>query len=90
MKFLKDPHARLDFMIDWSQWLNSDTIISSEWVLPDGADDLIVNTSEFTATTATVWISGGLADKKYLVANRITTAAGRIDDRSIQLTVKNR
>jgi hypothetical protein len=41
-------------------------------------------------TTATAWISGGSVGRSYEVTNRITTALGRIVDRTIVLKVIER
>lgn len=43
-----------------------------------------------TATKATVWLSGGTAGQIYTVTNRITTAAGRTEDRSFAIRVEER
>lgn len=81
--FLKDPNAVLDYQIDWSTWLGSDTIASSSWVIPTGITE---DSDSNTTTTATVWLSGGTAGTTYTVTNRIVTAGGRTEDRS--LTIK--
>lgn len=81
--FLKDPDAVLDYQIDWSTWLGSDTIASSSWVIPTGITE---DSDSNTTTTATVWLSGGTAGTTYTVTNRIVTAGGRTEDRS--LTIK--
>ena len=83
-RFIKDPDALLDYTIDWSDWLGSDTILTSEWFVSEGiTDDHETNTS----TSATVWLSGGTAGVAYLLTNRVTTALGRIDDRVITIWV---
>lgn len=83
----KDPSANLDYKIDWELWLAGDTISSSQWTVATG----VTKGSETnTTTTATVWISGGTAGSRYTITNRITTAAGRIDERSIILRVLDR
>ena len=85
--FIKDPDATLDYRINWSLWLAGDTISSSEWILPAGLS-LVAQTFENTYTTA--WISSGELGEKYSVVNRITTASGRIEDRSIVIRIRNR
>lgn len=84
--YVKDPDAILDYQIDWTAWLSDDTIESSEWLVPDG---LTLGTGaqapSNTTTTATCWLSGGTVGERYQVTNRITTAGGRTDDRTIQL-----
>lgn len=85
----KDPDATLEFGRDWSEWLtpNGDTIVASAWIVPAGLT--VVNESN-TATVALVWLSGGTAGQSYVITNRITTAQSRIDDRSIQIVVRDR
>ncbi len=83
--FIKDPNAILDFGLDWSPWLGADTIATSVWTLPAG---ITQQSASNTTTTTTIWLSGGTAGTKYLVTNRITTAGGRTDDRTMTINVK--
>lgn len=87
--FTKDPDATLDYGFDWATdgWLGSDTIASATWVVPSG---LTKGSETNTTTTATVWLSGGTVATDYTVTCRITTAGGRIDDRSLLIQVRNR
>ena len=86
-RFLKDPDAVLDYQIDWSDWLDSDTISTSAWTVPTG---LTEDSDSNTTTTATVWLSGGTAGTSYSVINHIVTAAGREDDRTITIKCRER
>lgn len=87
--FVKDPNSTLDYSFDWSLWLGTDTIVSSTWIAESGIT--IVPASEaFTDTTTTVFISGGATGEKYKLTNRITTTASRIDDRSINIHIRER
>lgn len=85
--FTKDPSAVLDYMIDWLRWLKGDTIQTSQWTVPAG---LALVSQSNTTTTTTVWLSGGTAGQTYTVTNRITTAAGRTDERSLLIRVEER
>lgn len=85
--YIKDPNAVLDYTLDWSQWLVDDTLLTSTWVIPDG---LTSPSNSNTPTQSTVWLSGGTAGVEYKVTNRVTTAAGRTDDRSIRVLVMER
>jgi hypothetical protein len=87
MTFIKDPNATLDYAVDWSRWLAGDEIAASAWIVPAGLT-MVSETS--TATTATVWLAGGAAGQSYTVTNRITTVAGRIEDRSFIIRVEER
>lgn len=86
-RFTKDPDAVLDYRWDWSDWLDEDTISSSDWVLPDG---IVEDSSTHTGTTTTIFLSGGTVGTTYSVINRITTAAGRIDDRTAKFKVREK
>lgn len=88
-RYLKDPNAVLDYGFDWGTdgWLGADTIATSTWTVPAG---LTSEATTNTATTATVWLSGGTAGQVYEVTNRIVTAAGRTDERSFTIRVENR
>ncbi|MGD9099824.1 MAG: hypothetical protein PVF45_05035 [Anaerolineae bacterium] len=85
--FYKDPDAKLDYVIDWSSWLGSDTIQTSAWTVASG---LTEESNSKTDTTATVWLSGGTAGKTYRVTNHIVTVGGREDDRSFWIVVQER
>lgn len=85
--FNKDPSAVLDYTIDWREWLGDDTIVSSTWTVPVG----IANAGAvFSATTATIWLSGGTAGTAYSVYNTITTVGGRTEKRTIKVTAIER
>lgn len=87
--FTKDPDAYLDYQVDWTRWLEGieDTIQAVTWLVPNG---LVKESESNTTTTATVWLSGGEAGQSYDVVCRITTANGRIDDRTLNIIVKER
>lgn len=80
----KDPDAVLDYPFDWSTWLDGDTI-SSHTITADSG--ITVDSSSATTSVVTVWLSGGTAGASYSVACRITTAAGRTDERTIRIEV---
>ena len=85
--FLKDQNAILDYRIDWSLWLDGDTISTSTWTLESG---ITKATDTFTDTITTIWLSGGTLGTTYTVSNRITTANGRTEDRTIEVSVVDR
>jgi 3-phenylpropionate/cinnamic acid dioxygenase small subunit len=81
MRFHKDPDAILDYQIDWSDWLDQAEAIASYEIIPD--DGITVDSDEIEDGVITVWLSGGLEGRVYSVTCRVTTDAGRVDDRSI-------
>lgn len=87
-RFIKDPQAILDYEIDWAAWLPAgDTIIAAAWTATTG---ITMDSSTFTDTKATVWLSGGTENATYNLTCHIVTAASREDERTIRLTVSNR
>lgn len=88
--YVKDPSATLDYSIDWSTWLPSgDTISSVSWtgtgVTVEGSPAPSV-----ASGIATAWVSGGTADTDATLACLVTTTAGRIDERTIRIQVRER
>ncbi len=86
---LKDPDATLDYEFDWEDWLTpiADTIASVAWVLTDG---LTLVSDSNTAMAAIAFVSGGVEDDIEVLTCRITTAGGRIEDRSVNLKITHR
>lgn len=82
----KDPDAVLDFSIDWTAWLNGDTITASTWDVPDGITE---DSSSNDTTGTTIWLSGGTAGEIYELTNHVTTADGRENDATIKVMVNN-
>lgn len=89
LKLTKDPDAVLDYKFDWTDWLNGDTISTRAVTVDTGLtkdSDSITDTNK----SVTVWLSGGTVGTSYDVRCRITTAAGRTDDRTVTIHIKNR
>lgn len=84
-----DPNAVLDYVFAWGAWLAGDTITNHE-ILLQPADGLTIDDSTHDDTTVTVWLSGGTVGQSVKVTCRVTTTAGRTDDRTLTLTIRNR
>lgn len=86
-EYPKDPGAVLDWVFDWTRWLQEgETITSSTFSATPG---ITITDEDMQATYTTVWLSGG-AQKVYSVSNRIVTNQGRTDKRTITIKVSNR
>lgn len=86
--YIRDKDSRLDYIWDWTAWLTgSETITAVTWVLETG---IVNDHTSATTTSATIWLTGGTAGTTYLVTCRISTSAGRIDDRSAKIKVQER
>lgn len=82
----KDPDSIIDYGTDWGNaeygsWLaDGETIVTSSWVVPTG----LTSVSESNTTTETaIFLSGGTVGETYTLTNRVTTSAGRTEDRSM-------
>lgn len=89
-QYVKDPQAVLDYACDWSAWLaaEGDTATAIDWTVPDGLTQ--ARAASRDGGKGTVWLSGGTVGEEYLLTCRITTAAGRIDDRTIRIVIRER
>lgn len=86
--YVKDPDAVLDYASDWSSWLDvGETISTSAFVADPG---ITIDSQSNDTTSGTVWLSGGTAGTNYVIRHRITTSAGRTDDRSFTIACQER
>lgn len=98
----KDKDEIVDYSVDWSRFLGTDTISAVTWFINDAdgvkvevdgaevVDGLQFVSSTFTSTVSTVRLSLGTNNKRYTVTCRITTSAGLQYERSIFLRVKEK
>lgn len=87
--FVKDPAALLDYVVNWGDnWLGSDTLATSTWTLPAGT--LVKVTDTFDNDKTTIWLASGTVGISYDLVNRITTAGGRQDERTITINVRQK
>lgn len=85
MIWVKKAGAALDFTLDWADFLGEgDTISTSTWTVATG---LMKGIDSKTATTTTVWLSGGTANTSYAVTGTIATVGGRTEVQEIEVQV---
>jgi hypothetical protein len=88
-QYTKAPGAILDFTVDWTDQLGSESISTSTWT-PDAASGVTVSGSPTNTTkTATAFLQGGNLSATAKVVNRITTPT-RTLERTILLTIAHR
>ena len=94
-EYLKDPSAVLDWAYNWNDssggktpWLATGETIDSFVITADSG--ITVDGSTQIDGKVTVWLSGGTAGQNYKVACKITTSAGRTDERTIWIKVTDR
>ena len=98
----KDKDELLDYSIDWSRFLGTDTISGVTWYI-DAADGTktevsatnIVNGLQFaqgtyTNTVATIRLGLGTNNVRYRITCKITTSGGLQYERSVFLRIKEK
>jgi hypothetical protein len=86
----KAPDAVLDYSIDWTKWLNGDSIIDSIWTIPVDSALGIVKSSIGGGLTTVVWVSGGIVGTVVPIVNQIVTTGTRQDSRTILMTIQDK
>lgn len=88
----KDPDSTLDYEWDLAAWLApvSDTIGTVAWEFGGGLELDTTKPSGGVVVAAgliTAWIKGGTVGAKAYARCRVTTAAGRVDDKTLYFNV---
>lgn len=87
---IKDPNAVLDYPVSFAAWLSdvADTYASHSVIIASGS--IVCDSSTQSAGVITPIISGGTVGETASFTIRITTTAGRVDDRTFYLKIKER
>jgi len=85
----KDPDAKLDYVMEWGNWLRDDETIASANVITDSPDIIVTNIS-ILARSVRWRLAGGARGQNYLITIRIETTAGQVDNRTVRLRVQSR
>lgn len=81
-----DPDAVLDFAIDWSTWLaDGESISAVDWTVTGATK----GTTSVANGVAVVWLSAPTGTE-ISAACKVTTDSGRIDERTLLITVAER
>lgn len=87
----KDPDEKLDYAIDWSKWLPAgDSVADADWTAPEGITVASSPSPSLASNKAIVWLEGGSPGRTYKVLCRMTSAQGRIAERSLTIYVQQR
>ena len=96
---LKDPDTTVSWTVDWSEWLNGDTISASTWSVTANESPvaLTVSASSIAADTsvspnvsnqwATVTVTGGTEGVVYTLTNEVTDNNSFTENNSISIRV---
>lgn len=84
----KDPQAKADFGWDWVNWLEPGDAIASHTVVAESGISL--DSDSQVGTRVIAWLSGGTLGENYKVTFGITTASGRIDERTHTFLIRSK
>jgi len=94
----KDPGSTLDYVIQWSDWLGSDSISSVSYAITSEAETsptLTTSTAitglaatSTTGTTSTIVLTAGTSGVVYTVTCTMITSGGRTVKRSFRVKVE--
>lgn len=85
--FTKDPNSVLDYVWNWTAWLDGDTIASHTITATGG---LIVDSSTVDGPLVTVWLSGGTLGETSKVTCHIVTDGGRTEEKTSTFQITDR
>lgn len=90
----KDVEAELTYNFEWSDWLDTgDSLSAVEYSVSARRNDptaVVIASEGISGTKTYCHLTGGQADKVYIVTAKITTANGHVDRRAFRVNVKNR
>ena len=98
----KDPDEIVDYSVDWSRFLDTDSVSSVAWYInaADGTKTLVADGNTVnglqlvqrsnTATVATARFALGTRNVRYTITCAVTTSAGLLYERSIFLRAREK
>ena len=89
----KSNSGVLSYVLDYTDWLGTDTISTSSWAISSISGDstpLAADSNSKTTTKTTVVLSAGTVGKIYTATNTIVTAGSLTEKRHFRVVVKNR
>ncbi|HEX8191350.1 MAG TPA: hypothetical protein VF552_00475 [Allosphingosinicella sp.] len=90
--YLKDPHSRVDYAVDWgANYLDGQTIVGSGWTVePQELGGVAVVEESYDLLRSAARLSGGVSGHVYSVSNQVALSDGTLDRRSIHVRVDAR
>lgn len=86
----KDPEEVLDYSIDWTERLVSETIVTSTWSLTGDDNDLTADSDTISANRTVLWLSGGTLNATYYCTNQIVTSGNRTMEQTVKIKIRAR
>lgn len=86
----KDPSETIDYDLDWSARLGTDTIATSDWSIVTTDGGLAIVSSSFLSPRSKVFIRAGTLKFNYVLRNTITTTNGDTLIEDVMLPIRSR
>lgn len=86
--FPKDPNDLLDYVFDWTKWLQSGETIDSFSITVSSGLTLSSSSTSVDGKKITIWISGGVS-KLETATCRIVTTGGRHAYRTMGFNIES-
>ena len=87
--FQKQPADKLDYDLDFSDWMATDDTLTGAVATSSVPDELIIESVTISGQTVKVWISGGTSGTTYKVTATVTSSQGRIKELDFKIRVKD-
>ena len=99
--FKKDPDARLDYKVDWTLFLSTDTIVSAStsviqsFPAATSAGSIRIATQFVSSNSQShvIWVSGGTlsaVSHEYDITSRVHTSGGRRNDATFTVKIESK
>ncbi|WP_308908963.1 phage fiber-tail adaptor protein [Pseudokordiimonas caeni] len=87
--FAKSSEARLDYSVDWADWLTGDEAVSeAAWsVTPDEDGGISLDNAFLSGSLSGVFAEGGVPGHRYRLTCRVETDAMRVGERTMTLLI---
>ena len=82
-----DPADVLDFVVDFSEWLQDGETISSHTLT---ADNVTIDSDDADNDSVTIWLSAGIVNRTATVTTKVVTTESRTAEKSFTLKVRQR
>lgn len=87
-QFTKRASDRLDYDIDFDDWLLAGDTIQAAVADVEGSTSIVVDTLDTAATTLKVWVSGGVIGEQAVITVTATTTEGRVKAQSFTMKIR--
>lgn len=86
--YTKQPDEVLDYDIDYTDWLDGDTLLGAEAAVSPSGELTVLDPMPIVGDRVKIWASSGVSGGSYKVEVTITTNGGRVKQDEVRIRVK--